>query len=542
MNETSDLATLLAPLWRRKWLVLGVAAVVAVGTYLYYHRQVHVYSASTQLDLGNGLETQQLAGGSQNRTTLNSRALGDAAALIGSSVVTEAVRARLRGEGRSASKLGKVRARVLAESYVVTITAEAHSAKQAARLANDYALAYIEGQHTRYRGEVQAAIANTRRQLHRIEAAQATATGRHGGSNKGGGSSRASAVSGSSIIQESVLASKINQLESDLSVSSIQQVTPSKPRNAQLVSPKPRQNAIFGFVIALLLIGAIVLGLTRFDRRIHSLGQLEAIFKARVLSALPRESEPIDYSDGQPRPAATLLEPLRRLHTAIQLGNMLEPGKSGSPRLVLFLSPDSGDGKSTLTADLALVQRDAGARVAVLEADLRQPAQAGLLAVNETVGLAEVLSGDLPLDQAMQGVGATSAPQGMQPERVASSVATVTRAGGVGSLSVLVSGRPVTNPPALLASQDMRDLLNVGTADYDYVLIDAPPPLRVSDVIPLLHWVDAIIIVARLEHTHQAAAEGLARLLADSPTAPVLGVVANGISRAEVKRSGLASS
>ena len=161
-------------------------------------------------------------------------------------------------------------------------------------------------------------------------------------------------------------------------------------------------------MLGLLAAGIAVFALSRLDRRIGSLAQVEAIFKARILTLLPRESTPMLIEDGRPRPADSLLEPLRRLHTALHMGDMLERAGTTSPRLILFLSADSGDGKSTLVADLALTQRDAGARVAVIEADLRRPVQAGLLGVSDSLGLAEVLGGAAPFDRAVQSVGAAS--------------------------------------------------------------------------------------------------------------------------------------
>lgn len=543
MNETSDFATLSAPLWRRKWLILAVAIVVAAGAYFHYHRQTSVYSASTQLDLSGGSEAQQLATESQVRSTVNSRALTDAATLITSSGVKEAVQARLRREHVPSTHLGEVRAKGASESDFVTITTEAHSARQAARLANDYALAYVEKQNLRHQSAVRAAIADTRRQLRRIEAAQAASliAARHAGTGKGS-SSRAATVGSSTVIQTASLASKIDQLEAQLPVSSVQQVNPASAQKAQIVSPKPRQNAIFAFVLALLLAAAAVLGLSRFDRRVRSLGQLQRIFGSQILTALPRVSAPIDYRDGRPRPAEALLEPLRRLHTAIQLGDMLQPAEASSPRVILFLSPGSGDGKSTLVADLALIQRDAGARVAVIEADLRRPSLAGLLSISDSVGLAEVLAGGAPFEQALQAVGSTSPARETDLSHAGAGLATTVQAREAGSLSVLVSGGPVANPPALLASQAMRELVRGGSADYDYVLIDAPPPLRVSDAMPLLQLVDGIVIVARMDHTSEASAEHLARLLANSSTAPVVGVVASGVSRGEIRRGGFDSS
>ncbi len=59
-----------------------------------------------------------------------------------------------------------------------------------------------------------------------------------------------------------------------------------------------------------------------------------------------------------------------------------------------------------------------------------------------------------------------------------------------------------------------------------------PSPLEVSDAMPLLAAVDAIVLVARAGHTHERSARRLWQLLASTPTAPVLGVVANGVSPA----------
>ena len=58
MNDTTDATAILAPIWRRKWMILLVAILVAAGTYLYYKRQPTVYPASTQMYLGAGSEEQ----------------------------------------------------------------------------------------------------------------------------------------------------------------------------------------------------------------------------------------------------------------------------------------------------------------------------------------------------------------------------------------------------------------------------------------------------------------------------------------------------
>jgi len=99
----------------------------------------------------------------------------------------------------------------------------------------------------------------------------------------------------------------------------------------------------------------------------------------------------------------------------------------------------------------------------------------------------------------------------------------------------------IANPPALLADRAMAGLLRSVAEDFSYVLIDAPPPLTVSDVIPLLHIVDAIVIVARVGHTREASARRLVQLLRRASSAPVLGIVANAVSSADLKACGFSS-
>src|SRR5947208_11814453 len=99
MNETStDATSLLAPLWKRKWLILAVTVLVGVGTYYYYKNKPFVYQARTQLLLGATNEQVALTGNG-GKTTLTGRALSDQVELINSSVIGVPVRKKLRAEG-----------------------------------------------------------------------------------------------------------------------------------------------------------------------------------------------------------------------------------------------------------------------------------------------------------------------------------------------------------------------------------------------------------------------------------------------------------
>jgi Mrp family chromosome partitioning ATPase/capsular polysaccharide biosynthesis protein len=544
MNETPDATAIFAPIWKRKWLILIVAILAAAGSYFYYRRQPSVYSATTQLYLGNGAEEQTQigsssgGGGGGGGKKASAPNASTQTSLINSSIVKTAVHDRLRKEHKSAAVRaalkGKTKAKAGLKSEFITINGEAHNALGAALLVDTTAQAYLKRQNARYHREVQAAIALTRRQVRRIEAGQA---GRSSAKGKAGGKSSSNA---SSTLQTATLASKINQLEADLPVSQVAQIDPATRKGSKLVSPHPKSNAIFGFVVGLLLAVIAAYALSRLDRRLRSLAAIEDAFGAPILTALPAVRRPILHRDGHPLPAKSLREALWRLQTTLQVGSTSEHQGDVAPRVILCVSADAGDGKSTLVAALALAQSEADERVAVVEADFRRPVQSRLLDVSGQQGLADVLAGRLTVEEAMQEVSLVR-PEAGVAAGPGGAGATATLVESSGSVSVLVGATTVTNPPALLARSTMTDLPQALAEDHDYVLVDAPPPLQVSDVMPLLAVVDGIVIVARVGHTRATSAQRLVQLLKQTPSAPVLGVAANAVSQADKEKYGLSA-
>ena len=327
MTETSDATAIFAPIWRRKWLILAVGIIVAAGSYFYYKRQRPTFQATTQLFLGAAAEEQ--APGEKTSNKGRSSVVDDQVAVI-NTIIVERVRAKLRAEGKGTLAHGsKSHAKSPEKSEFITITTEAHSAKGAALVANLTAQTYITRQKVNRERAIEKAISISRRQLKRIEAsavakeaakpeAKKGAAG-SGESGKATGSKPAGSRSASSVIQEAELSSKINQLESSLGTATAQQVKRANPSNAKKLSPKPRQDAIFGFVLGIVLAAISAYVVTRFDRRLRSLAGVELVTSYPLLAALPKVRRPIVSAGGYPRPSNRLLEPLRRVHTALQL-------------------------------------------------------------------------------------------------------------------------------------------------------------------------------------------------------------------------------
>jgi Mrp family chromosome partitioning ATPase/capsular polysaccharide biosynthesis protein len=544
MNQTTDANAIFAPIWKRKWLILIVGLLVAAASYYYYDRKPKLYSATTELYLGNGAEEQQQIGNSGGGSGKKGASANPAtqALLINSSIIKDAVKARLRKEHKSstvrAALKGKTKTKATTKSEFITIDGEAHNARGAALLVNVTAQEYIKRANAHHHKEVASALALARRQVRKIEAGEAARTS---SKSKSGGKG---ATSTTATLQAATLSNKINQLEADLSVKEVAQVNPATRKGSKLLSPHPKTNAIFGFALGLLLAAFAAYVRSRLDRRLRSLSAVETVYEAQILTALPSVKRPLVRRDGPPVPAKPLLEALWRLQTTLQVGYASSNGTSSNgqghaPRVILCVSADAGDGKSTLFATLALAMAETGERVAIVEADFRRPVQTRMLGVDGQAGLADVLTGRLTAEEAAQTVSLARAEVGVGPGQPSAGALT-TMVDPSGSVSLLAGSTTVANPPSLLGRSSMTELLGTLAGDFQYVLIDAPSPLQVSDVMPLLGLVDGIVIVARIGHTRENSAARLVQLLKQTPSAPVLGVVANAVSQADVEKYGLA--
>jgi Mrp family chromosome partitioning ATPase len=551
MNETTDATALLAPLWRFKWFIVGVGLAVALATYVYYGGQSVSYQAATTVNMANGAEEQGVApseptprkGARRRKETVTSPSMAGAN-VINSPVIHGNVISQLRQETTlpayrpvaEAALRGSYVAKGAETGQIVSIVATAPTGAAAALIANTAAELFVQRTNTDFLLGVKTAIGVTRAQLNAVEVNLASgAPPPKATKGKKAEAERGNATSWT--LQAANLTTQLNHLQSELAISSVKQLGRANGLLAAKQAADPKQNAIFGFLIGISLAALAAYTLNRFDRRLRTLAGIESALGAQVLSAMPSVRRPLIMRAGELHPTGPLREPLRRLHTTLRLG---ANGNRGSrPRSLLFLSPDAADGKSTVAAGLALVQRDAGEQVSLIEADFRRPVQARLLGVPLSGGLLEVLSGTLTLEEGLQRVGLLHSPAEVQPVGAPPEPHMLVGSRNGGGLSVLLGEQGVPNPPAVLAEPAMAALLRSAAQDFDQVLIDAPPPLLVSDVLPLLANVDGIVLVARIGHTREASAKRLAQLLAQTTSAPVLGVVANDVSRADMRRYGL---
>lgn len=202
------------------------------------------------------------------------------------------------------------------------------------------------------------------------------------------------------------------------------------------------------------------------------------------------------------QPDSVFVESLRTLRTSL----LLSRGGT-APQIILVTSSLPGEGKSTLSLNLAGVFAQQGGRVLLVDADLRTSTLQKRLGVNEKQGLSAALSSE--------SVPAT--PRNLEQ---------------IPNLSVLFGGSLPPFPSELLGSKRMRDLISKWRNEYDFIFIDSPPVLPVTDAVVLSQIADATLLVVRHAVTEKQAVQRSFRSLSrQMPSDAILGVVLNAVSK-----------
>jgi capsular exopolysaccharide synthesis family protein len=199
------------------------------------------------------------------------------------------------------------------------------------------------------------------------------------------------------------------------------------------------------------------------------------------------------------RPKSREAESYRGVRTSLYFST-----RAGGHKVIQVTSPRAGDGKSTLAANVAISVAQSGKRTLLIDADLRKPRAHKLFGLSPETGLAAVIRGDCPAADAIQ---ATEVP----------------------GLSILPCGPIPPNPAELLTSPRFQELVQELRDQYDFLLIDTPPLLAVTDPAVVTPRVDGVLLTLRLTKNGRPDAERAKGIL-DTLGAPVLGCVVNGMA------------
>ena len=287
-----------------------------------------------------------------------------------------------------------------------------------------------------------------------------------------------------------------NNGQSPIKVSIVQKAdVPDEPS-----SPKTGLYLAIGVVLGLVVgvIAALLKDLLR--TKVEETSDVRGIVHASALGSIPKTevlegTRPVIITE----PNGSVTEEYRRIRTNIKF---LEVNKTpGHGQLLVISSTSPSEGKTTMAVNTAAVLAENGAKVLLIDADLRHPSVAHHLGIEGNVGLAHVLSGQMtPVD--------------------------VVQTYWKPNLHILPAGKRPANASLLLNSDMMKMLVDQALLQYDYVIVDTAPLTVSNDAIVFGSWTSGIILVAARDLCRKKNLEEIADSLRTAKV-PVLGFIFN---------------
>jgi len=470
-------------LGRRKQLITVVTLLVTVPAVVFSLLKTPVYAGQAELLL-QPRSSETLFDPNSGLRSDPARQVQNEIRILSSAPVRDAVRQQL-------GSAPKVSASAIGATDLIRVTARSADPQQAATFANAYATAYIDYRRKQAVDDVLAASQQVQTKIgelqRQIDAAPA-------------GPQKDSVVEAQSLFRQ-----KLDQLQVDgaLKQGGAQLVTPAVVPTSP-VEPRPLRTGLIALFAGIVL-GVGVAFLREFlDDSVKTKDEFERVAPGvPVLGLIPvisswrgKETAYLVSLDDPTSPAA---EAYRTLRTSVQFIGLDQP-----MRTLQVTSANPQEGKTTTLANLAVALARSGSTVAIVCCDLRRPRVHEFFGLKNDVGFTSVLLGKVGLAGAMQEV----------PDQA--------------RLSLLASGPLPPNPSELLSSKRTVEVLGSLQAEYDIVLIDAPPVLPVTDALVLSGRVDATLLVAVAGATTRKEAARAVELLRQVD-APLVGAVLNGV-------------
>lgn len=279
---------------------------------------------------------------------------------------------------------------------------------------------------------------------------------------------------------------------------------------AYRIGTSVRQRAILGLLVGLILglMGAFFL--EYLDQTIKSAHDVERLLGVPVLGLIPYDPK-LAAANGRRAPITVVTalgadEPVAEAFRALRT-NVTFVGAEKPLQLITVTSPGPGEGKSTTAANLAVTLAQSGQKTILVDADLRRPLVHRAFAIVQDPGLTDILVHRAEVREAVR--------PDVSPK-----------------LDVLPAGVSPPNPSELLGSDAMQQLMAELRREYDYIILDTPPVLPVTDATVVAAGADAVIVTIRSGETEETAAQRALEQLR-RVNARIAGVVLNGISSAK---------
>lgn len=311
--------------------------------------------------------------------------------------------------------------------------------------------------------------------------------------------------------------------------SSVSNIEISEPADIPLSPSFPRRGRDFTLITlaGLLVAFGVVFGLEQLNSTVRTPEDVWRVASIRTLGIVPKRSALPSFGTQDLQFPTRVLQrvlPSRFIETQTVTPHdlvLLQPQTSftefyhnicaglllahegQAPQVILVTSAHPGEGKTMSTVNLAITLAQSGYTAVIVDGDLRRGSCHIFLRQPNAVGLSDVLTGISSLDDSLQ----------------------TTRVPG---LSLLSRGKIAPNPVRLLSSRHMKRVIETLRGAFDFVLIDSPPAIAMSDAAILSQVCDGVVLVVRGQQTPLDAARRVVERL-EAFHCTVLGVVLNGV-------------
>ena len=262
------------------------------------------------------------------------------------------------------------------------------------------------------------------------------------------------------------------------------------------IRPNIPLNIALGVVVGLILGVGLAFFIEYLDTSVKTIDDVERALGAAVLGVIPQNvGSLLDEGDESPH-----AEAYRVLRT-----NILFAGrKDESQTTFSVVSGGAGEGKTTTMFNLAVVFAQMGDRILIVDSDLRRPSMHRYMNVSNNIGLTNYLLGQVTIDEVIQ---TTELP----------------------SLHFIPSGKLPSSSMGILSSAKMKEFVAEMKSRYDYVFLDAPPIMGVSDASVLASMVDMCVLVVQYRKYPQMMTQR-AKEMVTKVGGELVGVVLNNIN------------
>ena len=271
--------------------------------------------------------------------------------------------------------------------------------------------------------------------------------------------------------------------------------------------PRPAINmalaAIFGVFLSLL----VVFIREKYDDTVRMPDDVEGKLGIPLLGSVPRLAKDVPPIEELRRPGSEISEAYFSIRTSLQLA-----GKSGLPRSILMTSSEPAEGKTTSALALARNLANVGARVLLIDCDLRRPSVHSVFGLSRAKGVTNILANQARIADVVQDTD-------------------------LENLKVISSGPLPPTPTELLAGNGLAELIKNALTEYTIVLIDGPPVMGLSDAPLIASVVDGVVLIVEVERSHRGRAKSTVRRLQNS-RATVLGAI---LTKFDARRAGFGS-